>query len=174
MESSPTLQKSGSARSGEPFFPAGATVTMLTAVRRDRWTGCGGWGVIIRAPALRQRLTGSGILKRTAKRRAELTAVIQGLRRLRGPCTVQLVSSSRYVINGIVKELDRWRERRWRAGRKRKRELEHADLWQRLDRLLQPHTATSEWVPGNSSIPLKKECDELARTAMQRAIDRWV
>jgi ribonuclease HI len=113
------------------------------------------------------------MLPRTTNNRAELTAVLEGLGKLRGPCTVHLVCDSRYVVDGISLHLNRWRRQSWRAGGgKHKRDLQNADLWQRIDELLRPHRVSCEWVRSHSGDPANEHCDRLAAKGLRRAMAR--
>ena len=56
------------------------------------------------------------------------------------PSRVTLLTRSRYVRRGIRRELNQWRERRWRWERFGKLvPIRDHDLWQRVDRALQFH-----------------------------------
>ena len=45
--------------------------------------------------------------------RMELTAAIEGLRMLKEPCAVQVVTDSEYVKNGITQWLAGWKRKGW-------------------------------------------------------------
>jgi ribonuclease HI len=72
--------------------------------------------------------------------RLELLAVVRGLEALDQPSRVTLLTRSRYVRRGIRRELNHWRERRWRWERFGKLvPIQDHDLWQRVDRALEFH-----------------------------------
>jgi len=76
----------------------------------------------------------------TRESRLELLAVVRGLEALDQPSRVTLVTRSRYVAQGIRRELSQWRERRWRWERFGKLvPIRDHDLWQRVDRALEFH-----------------------------------
>lgn len=61
--------------------------------------------------------------------RMELTAVIEGLRALKVPCHVSVMSDSTYVINGAC-SLRSWMERNW--TRKDGKPIANVDLWKEV------------------------------------------
>jgi ribonuclease HI len=72
--------------------------------------------------------------------RMELLAVVRGLEALEQPSRVTLLSDSRYVVRGIRRGVNQWRERRWRWERfGRLVPIRDADLWRRIDRAMQFH-----------------------------------
>jgi ribonuclease HI len=72
--------------------------------------------------------------------RLDLLTVIRGLESLDQPSQVTLVTSSRYVKQGIDQGLASWRENDWTWERFGERvEIKHCDLWRRLDRALSIH-----------------------------------
>lgn len=72
--------------------------------------------------------------------RLDLLTVIRGLESLDQPSRVTLVTSSRYVKQGIDQGLASWRDNDWTWERFGERvEIKHCDLWRRLDRALSIH-----------------------------------
>jgi ribonuclease HI len=72
--------------------------------------------------------------------RLELLTVVRGLEALDEPARVTLVSCSPYVRQGIYYGLPEWRDNGWRWERFGQMEpIKNADLWQRLDHVLQFH-----------------------------------
>ena len=82
--------------------------------------GPGGWGVLMRFGAHSHELYGGEA--QTTNNRMELTAVIEALSLLKEPCTVDLWSDSKYVIDGLEKGWAKgWKARGWKkADKKRK------------------------------------------------------
>ena len=58
--------------------------------------GPGGWGAILECEGRRRELCGGEA--DTTNNRMELTAVIEGLKALKYPCEVTLISDSKYII----------------------------------------------------------------------------
>ena len=61
--------------------------------------GPGGWAAILMAGGARKELSGGEA--DTTNNRMELMAVIEGLRALKRPCTVDIYSDSAYVFNAF-------------------------------------------------------------------------
>lgn len=72
--------------------------------------------------------------------RLDLLTVIRALESLDQPSRVTLVTSSRFIKQGIDQGLPEWREHDWTWERFGERvAVKHHDLWQRLDRALEIH-----------------------------------
>ena len=73
--------------------------------------------------------------------RLELLAVIRGLEALDQPSRVTLLTVSSYVQRGLQKGLGKWRAAEWQwESASQIRPIKDADLWQRLDQILEIHT----------------------------------
>lgn len=108
--------------------------------------GPGGWAVILESDGRRKEL--SGRLSETTNNRAELLAVINGLRALKGgPHDVTLHTDSQYVIYAV-------------RGMK-KPKINH-DLLAELAGLVAQHRVTPTLVPGHAGIANNERCDLLA------------
>lgn len=72
--------------------------------------------------------------------RLTLLAAIRGLECIEGPASVMLLSSNRYMIRSLSESLPRWRENDfvWEHFGRRI-DVQHADLWRRIDRALDIH-----------------------------------
>lgn len=72
--------------------------------------------------------------------RLDLLTVIRGLESLDQPSRVTLVTSSRFVKQGIDEGLSEWRDNDWTWERFGERvPVKHFDLWRRLDHALSIH-----------------------------------
>ena len=73
--------------------------------------------------------------------RLELLAVVRGLEALDQPSRVTLVTSSRYVCQGLRFGLEEWRETDWQWERFGEMvPIKNADLWRRVDTALKYHS----------------------------------
>src|SRR5205085_299173 len=108
---------------------------------------------------------GSGGEYGTTNNRMEITAVIQGLEALRGPSKVELFSDSEYVVNAIAGWMTRWKAFGWKKTVNAKTQVKNADLWRRLDELLQRHQVRAHWVRGHDGHLENERCDQLAEAA---------
>lgn len=72
--------------------------------------------------------------------RLTLLAAVRGLEALDGPTAVTLLSNNRYLIRSLSKSLPRWRQNNfvWEHFGRRI-EVQHADLWRRIDHALSIH-----------------------------------
>src|SRR5438067_10012496 len=79
--------------------------------------GPGGWAAILRHGPHKKELWGCE--KHTTNNRMELTAAIKGLRALKEPCDVEVVTDSEYVKNGITEWIEGWKKRSWMTSQKK-------------------------------------------------------
>ncbi|MEP2235605.1 MAG: ribonuclease HI [Alteripontixanthobacter sp.] len=131
--------------------------------------GPGGWGAILRhagdAGETEKELSGGEA--ETTNNRMEMLAAIRALEALRRPCTVELTTDSKYLIDGITKWIHGWKRKGWtNAARK---PVANADLWQELDTLNQRHDVTWHWVKGHAGHAENERADELASAAAELA-----
>ena len=121
--------------------------------------GPGGWGAVLLYGAHKLELSGGE--KETTNNRMELTAVIEALRRLKEPCSVELYSDSKYVIDALDKGwVYGWKKKGWIKSDKKP--ALNVDLWEQLLPLLEIHDVTFNWVKGHAGHPENERCDRLA------------
>ena len=121
--------------------------------------GPGGWGAILEYMGHEKELSGGE--KNTTNNRMELTAVIKALQALKEPCTVELYSDSKYVIDALQKGWAvGWRKKGWIKSDKKP--ALNPDLWDTLLTLVEKHDVRYHWVKGHASNPKNNRCDELA------------
>ncbi len=121
--------------------------------------GAGGWGVILDYKGSRKELSGGA--PATTNNRMELMAVIEGLRALKEPCRVTVVTDSQYVANGITLGWAKaWKANGWR--KKDKKPALNPDLWDALLQQIDRHEVTIRWIRGHDGHPENERCDALA------------
>jgi len=125
--------------------------------------GPGGWACILRHGEHTRELYGSE--PHTTNNRMEIRAAIEGLRALKEPCAVRIVTDSNYLKNGITTWIQGWKRNGWRT--KEKKPVVNQDLWTQLDELVQKHETHWEWTKGHASHADNNRCDELATMAAQ-------
>ncbi len=129
--------------------------------------GPGGWGTILDYKGKRKELSGGE--EHTTNNRMELTAVIEGLKALKEPCKVKIITDSQYVFNGIsLGWAASWKANNWR--KKDKKPALNPELWNELLNLVAKHDVTLEWIKGHAGHPENERCDELAVAESQKYI----
>jgi ribonuclease HI len=128
--------------------------------------GKGGWACILRYGEFKRELFGSS--PHTTNNRMELAAVIEGLKRLNERCSVEIITDSEYVKNGIMQWIEGWKRNGWRSSGKKP--VKNQDLWMMLDELVNAHEAKWKWTKGHASHEDNNRCDELASRAAEEQI----
>ena len=138
--------------------PALTTVEMWTDGACKGNPGPGGWGAWMRSGGHERELFGGE--SPTTNNRMELSAVIEGLRALKRPCSVVLHVDSTYVMNGMSKWLAGWKRNGWLTGEKKP--VKNRELWQALEAEIERHDVRGVWVKGHSGDPGNERADALA------------
>lgn len=126
--------------------------------------GPGGWACILRFNDQAKELYGA--VPHTTNNRMELTAAIEGLRLLKEPCEVEVVTDSEYVKNGITKWILGWKRNGWKTAAKKP--VVNQDLWEELDALARNHKMEWTWTKGHADHADNNRCDELATRAARQ------
>lgn len=121
--------------------------------------GPGGYGAILRYGDKERIISGGEA--HTTNNRMELLGVIEGLRALKEPCDVTIISDSSYVIKGINEWLEGWIKRNFAK-------VKNPDLWQEYIRVSQPHQIHGVWVRGHNGHPENEQCDLIARDEAEK------
>ena len=101
----------------------------------------------------------------TTNNRMEVIAVIEGLKRLKYPCNVDVYSDSAYTVNTFLNGwIYAWRKNGWKKADGKA--VLNTDLWEELYTLTQTHSVTFHKVAGHADNELNNRCDELARGAI--------
>jgi ribonuclease HI len=106
--------------------------------------GPGGWGALLMAGRHRKTLHGGD--PETTNNRMELTAAIEALNALKGPCKVNLHTDSKYVMHGVTEWMANWKKRGWKTAAKKP--VKNHITW--------------KWVKGHDGDPGNEEADALA------------
>jgi len=123
--------------------------------------GPGGWASILRYGKQKREMYGCA--PHTTNNRMELTAAIEGLRALKEPCEVELITDSEYVKNGITQWILGWKRKNWMTAAKKP--VVNRDLWEELDRQTARHKVQWVWTKGHALHTDNNRCDELAQRA---------
>ncbi len=123
--------------------------------------GPGGYGIVLIYNGIKKEF--SGFDENTTNNRMEITAVIEGLKKLKEPCDVTIYTDSAYTLNAFeLGWLDDWILNGWKN--KKKKEVLNKDLWQSLLEVMKPHKITWIKVKGHSDNKYNNLCDKLARS----------
>ena len=107
----------------------------------------GYWRFLLTAPEQAYRLEVSDSEVGMSPERCQLLAILRGLEAIAHRAEVTLVTNSRYAQQGLRHGLCQWRENDWSWEHfGRMVPIKHADLWRRIDHVLQYHRLRSiEW-----------------------------
>ena len=129
--------------------------------------GPGGWGALLRFKGIEKEL--SGAEPETTNNRMELMGAIAAFECLKEPCAVDFYSDSQYVTKALTDGwLIGWQKRGWRKADKSP--VLNVDLWQRLQKAMEPHRVVVHWVKGHAENPYNNRCDALAVAARERLV----
>jgi ribonuclease HI len=128
--------------------------------------GKGGWACILRYGDHKREVFGSE--PHTTNNRMELTAAIEGMRLLKESCSIEVVTDSNYLKNGITTWIHGWKRNGWKTADKKP--VVNQDLWMELDALVASHKVKWEWTKGHASHEDNNRCDELASEAARDQI----
>lgn len=128
--------------------------------------GPGGWACIVRLTG--KEIAASGGSASTTNNRMELTAVIEGIRGAKdaGAETVDVVTDSRYVQQGITSWIHNWKKNGWRTANKKP--VKNQDLWISLDREAQSLNIRWMWVAGHAGHEENERCHDLVQKEIAR------
>jgi ribonuclease HI len=97
-------------------------------------------------------------LGNATNQQAEIAAAALGLENLKEPCSVKLLSDSRYVVETMS------------SGWKRKANL---DWWAKLDRAAERHEIEWKWIKGHAGHEVQEIADKAAqKIAMTGKVDK--
>jgi ribonuclease HI len=128
--------------------------------------GPGGYGAILKYGDQTKEI--SGCDPETTNNRMEMMAVIQGLRSLKRPCTVRVVTDSNYLVKGMTEWVPKWVRNNWINSKKEP--VLNRDLWEKLLELCNVHRIEWRWIKGHDGHKENERCDKLAREAIGRCM----
>jgi ribonuclease HI len=123
--------------------------------------GPGGWTCILPCGEQERELSGGD--QETTSKRMELMAALEGLRALKVPCRVHLVSDSPYLKKGITTFLLRWKSNGW--VKFNGEPVLNQDPWDQFDQIAQKHEIQWEWTAGHGDHADQNRADQLALQA---------
>ncbi|AZI42133.1 ribonuclease HI [Deinococcus psychrotolerans] len=144
----------------QPNVPvAGNAVTLYSDGACDTQAGHGGWATLLKYGEHTTELCGHA--GGTTNNRMELTGLLEGLKALKRPCQVRVVTDSQYLRKAFTDAwILKWQRNGWRtAGGD---PVKNQDLWEELVEQAHKHALTFVWVKGHAGHAENDRVDELA------------
>lgn len=130
----------------------------------------GGWAFIAESKG-HVLFEGAGPVAATTSNRMELQAAIEALRWGKqwagsNHLGAEVISDSRYLVNGAERWLAIWKARGWRLDQRNGGgEVKNMDLWEDLDELIFELAPKWRWVRGHNGTEFNERADKLAQEA---------
>ncbi|MBC7475824.1 MAG: ribonuclease HI [Candidatus Sericytochromatia bacterium] len=121
--------------------------------------GAGGYCAIISYGEHEVVVKGSE--KNTTNNRMELLAVIEGVRALKEPCEIAVISDSTYVVKGINEWISNWIKKSFR-------DVKNPDLWKMYLEVSKNHKVKCTWVKAHAGHHFNERCDQLAKSEAEK------
>lgn len=123
--------------------------------------GPGGWAYVLRAindaGEVLKQTEASGPIEHCTNQRAEMTAMLMGLRALERPTHVTVVSDSEYALDGFRKGwVSRWQGNGW--TNRDDEPVANRDLWEPLAEQVARHVVTWRHVKGHAKVLRCESC----------------
>ena len=144
----------------QPDVPvAGQVVELYSDGACDTARGHGGWAAILRYGE--KELVLSGHERDTTNNRMEIRGLLEGLKTLKRPCQVRVVTDSQYLRKAFTDGwILKWQRNGWKtAGGD---PVKNQDLWEELIAQARTHALTFVWVKGHAGHGENERVDELA------------
>lgn len=127
--------------------------------------GPGGWGAVIIGDEKfggRKVMEFGGSEKHTTNNRMELTASIEGIKKVKNAGRITIKTDSQYLVNGITKWVFGWERNGWQTAQKN--EVLNKDLWKELMKLVSKKEIEWEHVRGHSGHIMNERVDVIANS----------
>ncbi len=128
--------------------------------------GPGGWAALLRYGDAETTIHGA--VMQTTNNRMELQAALSALQKLKRPCSVRITTDSEYLMKGILEWMPNWKLKGWKTSSRKP--VKNQDLWQELDRQVEMHDVTWNWVKGHAGHVENERVDRLANEAIDRLL----
>ena len=143
-------------------------VTLYTDGACSGNPGKGGWGAVLLYNEYKKEF--SGYDAETTNNKMELTAVIEGLKKLKEPCEVDVFTDSAYVCNAFTQNwIDNWKVNGFKNSGKK--QISNIELWQELINRCDIHKVSFFKVKGHADNELNNRCDKLATDEIKKHSD---
>ena len=141
------------------------TILLITDGACKGNPGPGGWCALLRHGPHERMLSGSH--RETTNNRMELLAVIEGLRALKRPSEVKIITDSQYVLKGFTEYMPGWQASGFKGSRGKS--IANVDLWYDLLVVAAGHRLDWEWVRGHAGHADNERVDAEAQSQALRA-----
>lgn len=137
----------------------GQVVELYSDGACDTARGHGGWAAILRYGE--KELILSGNERDTTNNRMEIRGLLEGLKVLKRPCQVRVVTDSQYLRKAFTDGwILNWQRNGWKTASKEP--VKNQDLWEELIAFAKVHSLTFLWVKGHAGHGENERVDELA------------
>ena len=127
--------------------------------------GKGGWGAVLIYKDYKKEF--SGYNEETTNNQMELTAVIEGLKKLKETCDVDVYTDSAYVCNAFAQNwVCNWQNNGFKNSDKKP--ISNIKLWKELLLLCETHKVNFYKVKGHADNELNNRCDKLATDEIKK------
>lgn len=126
--------------------------------------GPGGWAFVVERHG-NVIHEASGGARETTNNRMELAAAIEAmawaLEHL-GPVAIEVISDSKYVVDGATSWVHKWKRNGWRMKKGRPIAPKNVVLWKQVEGLSSKGKISFSWVKGHAGRTFNERADELA------------
>lgn len=131
--------------------------------------GPGGWGVVLIYKDIIKEF--SGYNPETTNNQMEITAVLEGLKKLKEACEVTIYTDSAYTMNAFSQGwITNWQLNEWKNANKKP--VANKELWLELLELLSKHEYSFVKVKGHADNKYNNRCDALATGEIAKYKDK--
>jgi len=123
--------------------------------------GPGGWACVIRYGDQVREI--SGAVAEATNNSMEITAAIMGLRELKRPCDVELITDSEYLKDSAKYRITNWISNGWLTAEGNP--VKNRELWEQLRTEIERHKVKWFLVKGHTGDPDNERADQLAGEA---------
>lgn len=130
--------------------------------------GPSGWGAVLLPPNAAVHVELFGFIGPGTNQIAELTAAIEGLKRVPTGASVELVSDSQYVLKGISEWRTGWERKGFRNSKGEV--VANLALWKQLFAIVDARKVSTRWVRGHNGDTHNERADALANLALRTQV----
>lgn len=121
--------------------------------------GFGGYCAILKYKDKEKIVSGSKA--NVTNNQMELKAVIEGIKAVKEPCEIEIVSDSTYVLNSVSEWLESWIKKDFKN-------VKNVDMWKEYLKISSKHKIKTTWVKGHAGHTENEKCDKIAKEEAQK------